>query len=649
MIEAEQLHARILARLDMTRDMEDEELTELIYEVLQEVSQEEYLPLDQKTMLGKELFNAFRKLDLLQEFLEDDDITEIMINGTQNIFIEKAGRISQSDKRFLSADKLEDVIQQIVAGSNRLVNEASPIVDARLADGSRVNVVLPPVALNGPIVTIRKFAKEVITMNKLMEWQSINSEVSGFLASLVAVGYNIFISGGTGSGKTTFLNALSQYIPKNERIITIEDNAELQIQNIKNLVRLEARNANVEGTGEVTIRDLIKSALRMRPDRIIVGEVRSAEAIDMLQALNTGHDGSLSTGHANSPKDMISRLETMVLMGMDLPLPAIERQIASGLDIIVHLGRLRDKSRKVLEVTEVLGYWDGQIHLQTIYRYEEIRKEDENVTENEKRIRKIKSMENGKKLRNFFTVKNLWQQDITFKERTKAGMKTAGMIGITAWLYYRRVWAAIFLILPGIWLYREFLEEESKKKEQEFQKQFREMIQTLSSALNTGYSVENAFYETQKELKIQYPEEARISRELLLITRKLRMHIPVEQVLEEFAERVPSEDVKSFVTVFVTAKKSGGDMIGIIRNTTSQIGDKIEVKREIDTLLAAKKYEFQIMSMVPYGIIAYMSLSFSDFMEELYGNVTGIGVMTLCLGIYVGAYYLGVRLLRIDV
>lgn len=385
MIEAEQLHARILARLDMTRDMEDEELTELIYEVLQEVSQEEYLPLDQKTMLGKELFNAFRKLDLLQEFLEDDDITEIMINGTQNIFIEKAGRISQSDKRFLSADKLEDVIQQIVAGSNRLVNEASPIVDARLADGSRVNVVLPPVALNGPIVTIRKFAKEVITMNKLMEWQSINSKVSGFLASLVAAGYNIFISGGTGSGKTTFLNALSQYIPKNERIITIEDNAELQIQNIKNLVRLEARNANVEGTGEVTIRDLIKSALRMRPDRIIVGEVRSAEAIDMLQALNTGHDGSLSTGHANSPKDMISRLETMVLMGMDLPLPAIERQIASGLDIIVHLGRLRDKSRKVLEVTEVLGYWDGQIHLQTIYRYEEIRKEDENVTENEKK------------------------------------------------------------------------------------------------------------------------------------------------------------------------------------------------------------------------------------------------------------------------
>lgn len=396
MIEAEQLHARILSRLDMTRDMEDEELTELIYEVLQEASQEEYLPLDQKTMLGKELFNAFRKLDLLQEFLEDEQITEIMINGTQNIFIEKAGRIIQSDKRFLSRDKLEDVIQQIVAGSNRLVNEASPIADARLADGSRVNVVLPPVALNGPIVTIRKFAKEAITMKKLMEWQSINSEVSGFLALLVAAGYNIFISGGTGSGKTTFLNALSQYIPKNERIITIEDNAELQIQNVKNLVRLEARNANVEGTGEVTIRDLIKSALRMRPDRIIVGEVRSAEAIDMLQALNTGHDGSLSTGHANSPKDMLSRLETMVLMGMDLPLPAIQRQIASGLDIIVHLGRLRDKTRKVLEVTEVLGYWEEEIHLQTLYCFEEVYKEAVNVTgDEEKREIKMESKVSG--------------------------------------------------------------------------------------------------------------------------------------------------------------------------------------------------------------------------------------------------------------
>lgn len=371
MIHSEQLHARILEELDMTRDIEDEELTQLIYRVLQEASTREYMSLAEKTALGKELFNAFRKLDLLQEFLEDDEITEVMINGTQHIFYERGGQIYQSDKRFVSKEKLEDVIQQIVAGSNRLVNEASPIVDARLADGSRVNVVLYPIALDGPIVTIRKFSKEAITMRQLILWQSINNEVSAFLATLVAAGYNIFISGGTGSGKTTFLNALSQYIPKTERIITIEDNAELKIQDVPNLVRLEARNANVEGTGKVTIRDLIKSALRMRPDRIIVGEVRSAEAIDMLQALNTGHDGSLSTGHANSPRDMLSRLETMVLMGMDLPLSAIQRQIASGIDIIVHLGRLRDKSRKVLEITEVLGYQKGEIILQTLYKYEE--------------------------------------------------------------------------------------------------------------------------------------------------------------------------------------------------------------------------------------------------------------------------------------
>ena len=376
MIGSEQLHARILERMDMTREIEDEELTQLIYHVLKEASEEEYLSLDEKTILGRELFNAFRKLDLLQEFLEDETITEIMINGTQNIFSERNGRILQSGKRFLSKDKLEDVVQQIAAGSNRLVNEASPIVDARLQDGSRVNVVLDPIALDGPIVTIRKFSKEAITMEQLISWNSVSAEVSGFLAGLVAAGYNIFISGGTGSGKTTFLNALSQYIPKTERIITIEDNAELKIQDVPNLVRLEARNANVEGTGSVTIRDLIRSALRMRPDRIVVGEVRGEEAIDMLQALNTGHDGSLSTGHANSPRDMLSRLETMVLMGMDLPLPAIQRQIASGIDLIVHLGRLRDRSRKVLEASEILGYEDGEIRLKTLYKFIETGEQD---------------------------------------------------------------------------------------------------------------------------------------------------------------------------------------------------------------------------------------------------------------------------------
>lgn len=389
MIQAEQLHARVLEELDMSREIEDEELTVLIHRILKEVSEEEYISLEKKTEFGRELFNAFRKLNLLQEFLEDEEITEIMINGTKNIFLEKAGHVYLSSKRFVSKEKLEDVIQQIAAGANRIVNEASPIVDARLADGSRVNVVLSPVAINGPIVTIRKFPKETITMNQLIQWESISTEVKEFLSMLVTAGYNIFISGGTGSGKTTFLNALSQYIPKDERIITIEDNAELRILDAPNLVTLEARNANTEGTGEITIRDLIKTALRMRPDRIIVGEVRQAEAIDMLQAFNTGHDGSLSTGHANSTKDMLSRLETMVLMGMELPLPAVQRQIASGIDIIVHLGRLRDKSRKVLEVTEILDYRDGEICLNPLYVYEETSERDGRIYGNWRKVQEL--------------------------------------------------------------------------------------------------------------------------------------------------------------------------------------------------------------------------------------------------------------------
>lgn len=368
MRKTEKIHEKILEQMDLTRDVEDRELIEVIHRVLNE---EEYaLSLREKTELGKELFNMLRKLDILQELIEDEEITEIMINGTQNIFIEKKGRILELDKRFPAKEKLEDVIQQIVAGANRIVNEASPIVDARLSDGSRVNVVLYPVALNGPIVTIRKFPKDNITMEQLIQWNSLSPEVAELLKQLVKAKYNIFISGGTGCGKTTFLNALSDFIPKEERIITIEDNAELRIQGVPNLVRLEARNANVEGVGEISIRELIKASLRMRPDRIIVGEVRGSEAIDMLQSLNTGHCGA-SSGHANSPGDMLSRLETMVLMGMELPLSAIQRQIASAIDMIVHLGRLRDSSRKLLEIVEILGYEDGKIKIQTLYEFRE--------------------------------------------------------------------------------------------------------------------------------------------------------------------------------------------------------------------------------------------------------------------------------------
>ncbi len=358
--------------MDMSRELEDEEVAELIHEVLREAAKEEYLPLEKQIYLSRRLFHSLRKLDVLQELIEDESVTEIMINGVEDIFVEKNGRICRSDKRFISEAKLGDVIQQIVSGTNRYVNELSPIVDARLEDGSRVNVVLKPVALNGPIMTIRRFPKEKVTMEQLIAWGSLSGEAARFLEMLVKAKYNIFVSGGTGSGKTTFLNVLSDYIPKDERIITIEDNAELQIKGVPNMVRLEARNANLEGEGAVTIRDLIKSALRMRPDRIIVGEVRGDETVDMISsAMLNGHSGSMSTGHANSPADMLNRLETMMMMGIDLPLTAIQRQIASALDIIVHLGRMRDKSRKVFEITEVLDYADGKIWLRTLYQYQE--------------------------------------------------------------------------------------------------------------------------------------------------------------------------------------------------------------------------------------------------------------------------------------
>lgn len=366
----QELQDQILAGIDMTRELTEEELFDRIDEAIKVRGKEEYISITEKQRLRREIFNSIRRLDVLQELVEDTSITEIMINGAKEIFVERDGKLMRWEKEFESDRKLEDVIQTIVAGANRIINESSPIVDARLKDGSRVNIVLPPIAIGGPTVTIRKFPKETMTMEKLVTIGSLTEEAAEFLKKLVIAGYNIFVSGGTGSGKTTFLNALSNYVPSEERIITIEDSAELQIRNIPNLVRLEVRNANVEGKNEISIRDLIKSSLRMRPDRIIVGEVRDASSIDMLQALNTGHNG-MSTGHSNSPTDMLSRLETMVLLGAEIPLLAVRKQIASAIDIVIHLGRLRDKSRRVLEIVEVLECVDGEIEVNPLYLFSE--------------------------------------------------------------------------------------------------------------------------------------------------------------------------------------------------------------------------------------------------------------------------------------
>ena len=368
----EKMERELRSQLQGIRDINDQEIYNQIDRLILKESKKEYLALEQKQSIRKRLFNTVRRLDFLQELLDDDEITEIMVNGTDGVFIEKAGKIRKWDHYFFSRERLEDLIQQIAGRCNRVVNEANPIVDARLENGDRVSIVLFPAAVNGPSLTIRRFPRHPISMGQLIEWNSITEEASEFLKKLVGTGYNIFISGGTGSGKTTFLNALSDFIPKQERIITIEDNAELQIRGVENLVRLEARRGNISRDHEITIRDLIKASLRMRPDRIIVGEVRGEKPIDMLQAMNTGHDGSLSTAHANSTKDMMMRLETMVLMGIELPVSAIRRQIASGIDIMVHLGRMRHHSRKVLEILEITGYdcEKEEIKTQILYQYE---------------------------------------------------------------------------------------------------------------------------------------------------------------------------------------------------------------------------------------------------------------------------------------
>ena len=368
---------RLVTERIVLKDISDEDLESRIEELVFQQLEGQYCSIEQRISVVEQVFSSIRGFGMLDSIIKDETITEVMINGPDDVFIEQSGRLFKLDKQFESTRKLEDIIQRIVGLAGREVNQANPICDTRLPDGSRVNVVLPPVALCGPTVTIRKFSKDPMTIEKLIAYGSITREIADKLEILVKAKYNIFISGGTGSGKTTFLNALSNYIPKDERVITIEDSAELQIKGVENLVRLETRNANTAGVGEITIRDLIKSSLRMRPERIVVGEVRGGEALDMLQAMNTGHDGSLSTGHANSVHDMLSRLETMVLQGSaGLPLEAIRQQIASAVDIIIHLSRLRDKSRKTMEICEVVGYEKGEIILNPLYVFEE----DENST-----------------------------------------------------------------------------------------------------------------------------------------------------------------------------------------------------------------------------------------------------------------------------
>ena len=377
--ERDLLHRELMEQLDYNQNLTDEEIAEMIEVAVMNRSKTRYLSVTEKQILKRELFNSFRRLDVLSALLEDEDISEIMVNGSKHIFVEKKGELMELGEAFSSEERLRNVIQQIVGSCNRIVNESVPIVDARLSDGSRVNVVLPPVALDGAVMTIRRFPKEFFTMERLVKIGSITWEAAKFLEMLVCSKYNIFVSGGTGAGKTTLLNVLSNYIPSDERVITIEDSAELQLHGIPNLVRMETRNANVEGENVINMSALIKTALRMRPDRIIIGEVRDAAAMDMANSMLTGHDGSISTGHGNSAKEMLLRLETMILMGYDMPVLAIRQQLAAAIDIIVHIGKLRDNSRRVLEICEVIGVVDGTIELHPLYQFQEQSEQDGKV------------------------------------------------------------------------------------------------------------------------------------------------------------------------------------------------------------------------------------------------------------------------------
>ncbi|WP_124068341.1 CpaF family protein [Clostridium sp. E02] len=396
-LQRKSMREELMKELNEKQQVTDEELYELINQKIVAYGQEYFLPLEERIQIRSRLFDSFRRLGALQELVDDPSISEIMVNGANQIFIERGGHMELWDKSFESQEQLEDTIQQIVSQVNRTVNVSRPIADARLRDGSRVHVVLPPISLDGPAVTIRKFP-EPITMEKLLKLGSVNQESAEFLKIIVEAGYNIFISGGTNSGKSTFLNALSAYIPKDERLVTIEDSAELKITHVPNLVRLETRGSNGEGEGEVGIGDLIKASLRMNPSRIIVGEVRGREALDMISAMNTGHDGSLSTGHGNSPKDMLSRLETMVLMGAEIPLPAVRSQIAAAVDILIHLGRLRDKSRRVLSIVEVEGYENGEIGLNPLYQFEEEIGRGERKKTVQGSLKKVGTLKNRQKL-----------------------------------------------------------------------------------------------------------------------------------------------------------------------------------------------------------------------------------------------------------
>ena len=679
------LRRKLMERIDIASEPDDGEVLEEIDGLILGEEETRYLPVAQKAELRRQLFYSVRRLDVLQELLEDAGITEIMVNGYQHIFVERNGRIERYGKSFTSAEKLEDVIQQIVGRCNRVVNEQNPIVDARLENGDRVNVVMKPVALNGPILTIRRFPEQAVTMEFLVSIGSITKEAAEFLQALVRTRYSMMIGGATGSGKTTFLTALSAYIPKGERIITIEDNAELQIQGVENLVRLEAKEANLESGTEITIRDLIRAALRMRPNRVIIGEVRGAETFELLSALNTGHAGSLSTAHANSVKDMISRLETMVLMsGLELPVRAIRDQISSALDLIVHQARIQDGSRKITYITEVQkignrnsrafrtrrgwkpsGGGDRRDHRDGGGRnqngffvskriWERPAKDRRTGTqrktggENRMRIRAGSQAKTGMAEEKETKGIDYQTWEFTGREYLEIAGISLGIAAAVNLLCYRAWWACIAVVPVGIVCFHTYRKNRIQRRKEELYDSFRDLIAWMHTALRSGYSMENAVLEAAGQLEQSLGKENILVQELRRMRHKMMISVPVEQLFQDLAVRSRIDDIATFASVLVIAKRTGGNVCEIFQNTWDIFCTRIDTMREIRAGVSSRRFEQNIMSVVPFGILGYVQLSFPEFLSVMYGNVIGVFFMSGCLAVYLAAWVLGKKILDIE-
>lgn len=650
------LRRKLMERIDIASEPDDGEVLEEIDRLILGEEETRYLPVAQKAELRRQLFYSVRRLDVLQELLEDAGITEIMVNGYQHIFVERNGRIERYGKSFTSAEKLEDVIQQIVGRCNRVVNEQNPIVDARLENGDRVNVVMKPVALNGPILTIRRFPEQAVTMEFLVSIGSITKEAAEFLQALVRTRYSMMIGGATGSGKTTFLNALSAYIPKGERIITIEDNAELQIQGVENLVRLEAKEANLESGTEITIRDLIRAALRMRPNRVIIGEVRGAETFELLglqyracgifehgtckqcerydlPSGNDGADGSAAPVGSNPPPDCIGNRNSRAFRTRGGWKPS------GGGDRRDH----RDGGGRNQN-----GFFVSKRIWERPAKDRRTGTQRKTGGENRMRIREGSQAKTGMAEEKETKGIDYQTWEFTGREYLEIAGISLGIAAAVNLLCYRAWWACIAVVPVGIVCFHTYRKNRIQRRKEELYDSFRDLIAWMHTALRSGYSMENAVLEAAGQLEQSLGKENILVQELRRMRHKMMISVPVEQLFQDLAVRSRIDDIATFASVLVIAKRTGGNVCEIFQNTWDIFCTRIDTMREIRAGVSSRRFEQNIMSVVPFGILGYVQLSFPEFLSVMYGNVIGVFFMSGCLAVYLAAWVLGKKILDIE-